>query len=95
MHKITKDPDVKSLYEVSSGEFFEVLSDQRLLDEKCFSFHTGDVFLKTNSHDYVFISSNHPEGGSWVGNEFDLNNEDGFDNIEVRVFTPKTIIFQL
>ena len=99
MHKIvevTKNR-VNFLY-MGSGDFCEISSCQRTLDKKTMVFCIGDIFLKTSDDlEWVCISTNRKnedKNSSWVGHVFDFS-EDEYDDIEVRIFQPKEIIFTI
>lgn len=95
MHEFKETAGIKNIFEVNTGEFFEIASDNDFLDTKSIVFHKGDVFIKDSDNNFVFLSSNHPKGGSWVGHSFDLDADEEFNDVIIRVFTPKSITFNL
>jgi len=99
MHKIIESKNKRSGFmDMAIGEFCEVVSSQRTLDRKSIVIHTGDIFMRAATDlDWICVSTNHKhanEHSSWEGSVFDFS-EDEYNDIEVRIFQPKEIIFHI
>lgn len=99
MHKIIESTkNRESFMDMEAGEFCEVVSCQRTLDHKTFVFSSGDIFIRTSCDaEWVCVSTNKKnenKNSSWEGHVFDFS-EDEYNDIEVRIFIPKEIIFNI
>jgi hypothetical protein len=98
MHKIVrKDEQGKTFLDMGIGEFFEIETPQETLDGMPIVLHTGDVFIRTESHEWVCISTNDKsatERSNWIGSKFDFTDEE-LEGIEGRIFKPKDIVFYI
>lgn len=91
---IRSEENDKEIWEIESGEFFIIKSSQSFLDKQEYSFHTGDLFLKTSEMGEIIFISSKVGDSSWVGNAFDIDHP-MFENMEVEIIKPKKIIFHI
>ena len=64
-------------------------------EEEEVTFGKEDIYLKTTDGDFILISSNNRRRQKNVGCVYNLYNDGRFDDVNVRVFNPKKIIFEV